>query len=658
MKLFDAYKQYIIKNPKEAAYKPTSGKYDGKKLYEIVNNLDKTGLDYNREELQKVVDFWEISNYFHGLMNELYQRIKKNFNNFNMRGEDIKEFFIAILNREYRLVCIKMREAAKQQPKGTYLYQDITNPQIQLSSGKFNTMAVLEASTETVNMICNSLRFYLKDELRNENADPNMFAANVLHIYEMADIYVTFKHSYDDILYNGGFIKIEQEKKVFYFDYDSHYELRLLKAGNMMFGERMSLIYSKYHLEGKKLKFGKYVTNYRIKRTKLQEGRVTLEFGQGNPKTHRELVIEMEAAIDSFYEYLDINVKLAKLNDIMLVEALAVWTALRYICCETLERIDSDATSMYTIKDMDFIPRLYKKEHLIEYVEKLTGINKKKVKNTLESFEADNNHYNDIWTSPLILNGGYYSVPFYPIINYMPYNVIDTLLERGGYDLDERGKNFEKYIYQCIMREKHKYHIICSPSKYFGTKEEGEEIDLMVVLKNLVIIGEAKCIRYSMNPQDYYNAWTRLKNGAKQAKKKVLFVEKHPDLFKELGEIRGKKVLPIVITNYPTFVGFEHDGVYVIDSFSFISYLNNGCMAMWELSKTANSIIQAQPFYRNEDEYSANFEKYLQKNPLKEMYVSKVVVEDIPLLPQINPWKCQAKSAQYKGHPGFDINNV
>ena len=80
-------------------------------------------------------------------------------------------------------------------------------------------------------------------------------------------------------------------------------------------------------------------------------------------------------------------------------------------------------------------------------------------------------------------------------------------------------------------------------------------------------------------------------------------------------------------------------------------------MAMRELSKTANSIIQVQPFYRNEDEYSANFEKYLQKNPLKEMYMSKVVVEDIPLLPQINPWKCQAKSAQYKGHPGFDISN-
>ena len=134
-------------------------------------------------------------------------------------------------------------------------------------------------------------------------------------------------------------------------------------------------------------------------------------------------------------------------------------------------------------------------------------------------------------------------------------------------------------------------------------------------------------------------------------------MEKHPELFEELGDIREKRVLPIVVTNYPTFVGFEHDGVYVIDSFSFISYLNAGYMTMRELSKTDNPIRQIHQFYHNEAEYSANFEKYIQKNPVKEMYMSKVVVEDIPLLPQIDPWKCRAKSAVYKGHPGFDISN-
>lgn len=658
MKLFDAFKQYIVNHPKVAAYKPTCDKYDGEKLLEVLKKLKPSEVDFNKDEQDKVGDFSEISDYFHGMVNEIYVRIKKDFNDFNMKGKDIMEFFIADLNREYRVLHVKMREAARQLSKGTYLYQDMINPKVQLPTGEYvDARAALEASAEAINMICNYLRFFLEEEFKNEKADPRLFAANVLRIYRMADVYVTFKHSYDDILYNGGFIKIEREKKLFTFDYDNYYELRLLKVGNMMFSERMMHVNNKYRLEGKKLEFGKYVANYRIKRVKLQEGCVTLDFGQGDPKVHREITIEMEAAIESFYEYLDINVKLENLGCILLAEALAVWTALRYICCETFERINSDEKSMFTKEDWNIVPRKFKKEELIGYIEKLTGIKRNKVKSVLETFEADWSQYNDIWTSPLILNGEYYSVPFFPIINCVPYNVIDTLLERGGYSLDERGKVFEKYIHKRIMNEKHDYSVNCATSRHYGTDDDGEEIDLIVVLRDLVILCEAKCIHYSMDPQDYHNAWTRLTDGAEQAKKKASFVENHLELFEELGNIRGKRVLPIVVTNYPTFIGFEHDGVYVTDSFSFISYLNAGYMTMRELSMTDNPIRHIRQFYHNEAEYSANFEKYIQKNPVKEMYLSKVLVEDIPLLPQIDPWKCQAKSAVYKGHPGFDISN-
>lgn len=38
MKLFDAFKQYIVKHPKVAAYKPTSADYDRDKLFAIVKN--------------------------------------------------------------------------------------------------------------------------------------------------------------------------------------------------------------------------------------------------------------------------------------------------------------------------------------------------------------------------------------------------------------------------------------------------------------------------------------------------------------------------------------------------------------------------------------------------------------------------------------------
>lgn len=424
-----------------------------------------------------------------------------------------------------------------------------------------------------------------------------------------------------------------------------------------MFGERMMHVYSQYRFEGKKTVFDRYVTSYRIKpRVKVQNGCVSLEFGQGNPKVYREFLIEMAAAVEAFYEFLDVDVQLDNLRGVKLVEALAIWTALRYCCFETFVHVNCDVT-MFTKEQMGVIPRMFKKENLKDYIVKLTGIKNNKVKIVLESFEVDWTHFNDIWSSPLLMSGDCYCIPFYPVVNCVPYNVIDYLLERGGYDLDDRGTVFEKYIYQRIIEVKHGYGVTCVSSKYYGEKPDGEEIDLIVALKNLVIVAEAKCIHYSMEPQDYHNAWSRLSEGAEQAKRKTEFMKTHPELFGEIGGFDGKKLLPIVVTNYPTYTGFDHEGIYVIDSHSFIAYINSGYMTMRELSATNNPIISAKAFYNNEDEYSANFERYLKNNPVKDLYMPKIVVKDMTQLPFIDPWKCTAKTAVYKGNPRFDISN-
>jgi hypothetical protein len=658
MKLFDAFKQYIVTHPKVAAYKPSSDKYDSEKLLDILKELAPDELDFTEEEKDKVVDFVEISDSFHKMADNFYNKVKSGFDDFNMKGENIVEYLIASLNREYRVVWNKMQEAMYSQPNGTYLFQDMTNTRLQLPDGSMvETRAALEASTDAINLVCNYLRFYLNDDFKNDQANPERFALNVLSLYQMADMFVTFKHTYDDILYNGGFVKIDREKQTLTFDYGSHYNLKLLKVGNMMFGERIMHVNSRYRFEGKTTGFEKYITNTRIKpRVKVQDGRVALEFGQGNPKELRKFYMEMEAAIEAFYEFLDMDVVLRKLSDVRLAEALAVWTALRYVCFMTFVNVNCDVT-MFTKEQMGVIPRLFKKEDLIDYIFRLTRIKYGKVKVVVESFEVDWKHFNDIWCSPLYAIGDSYSIPFFPVINSVPYNIIDHLLDRGGCDLDERGKIFEKYLHQRITGVNHRYPVTCFPSKYYGEKPDGEEIDLIVVLKKLVIVAEVKCIHYSMEPQEYYNAWSRLSEGAEQAKRKTEFIVAHPELFGELGEMSGKQLLPIVVTNYPTYTGFEQKGVYVIDSHSFMSYLCSGYMTERVLSATDNPIVDARFFYTNEDEYSTNFEQYLKKNPVKELYMPKIVVEDITQLPSINPWKCRVKSAVYKGNPGFDISN-
>ncbi|MBQ7072873.1 MAG: hypothetical protein IJM89_05850 [Bacteroidales bacterium] len=658
MNLFDAFKQFIINHSKEVAYKPGSDKYDSDKLTAVLKELDFNNIIVSKDDVNKVKDFIEISDYFHAVMEDVYSYIKKDFDDFNMNGESIIQFFIAYLNREYKIIINKTHEQVKNHSKGTYLFQDMVNPKLQLPNGAYvDSRAALEGATDAINLICNYLRFFLKQDFKNEKASPERFAANVLRVFQIANVYVTFKHSYDDMLYNGGFVKIEREKKVFTFDYDNHYHLKLLRAGNMMFSERVFHVNNKFKAEKKTTVLSKYVSLYRINpNIQLKDGCVMLECIHGEAQLHHEIAVETAAAIVSFYDYLDLNMTLNKMRNVLLVEALAVLNALRYVCCEAFERLDCDV-SMFTKEQMDCIPRLFKKSDLISIIEKLTGINSNIVKIVLEVFEVDWKHYNNIWTSPLIVVDDYYCVPFFPIINCVPYNVIDYLLLSGGCDLDERGDDFEKYIYKSITEVKHLYSIDCLPSKYYGNLNDGEEIDLIVVLKNLVIVVEAKCIHYSMEPQDYHNAWERLKEGAKQASRKATFVESHPELFEMEGALRKKRFLPVVVTNYPTFTGFDYNGVFIIDSHSFIAYLNSGDMVMKELSSSMSPIRSDILFYKTEDEYSSNFEFYLKNNPIKEIYMSKIDVENLELMPTINPWKCYGKSAVYRGDPGFDIQN-
>lgn len=174
-------------------------------------------------------------------------------------------------------------------------------------------------------------------------------------------------------------------------------------------------------------------------------------------------------------------------------------------------------------------------------------------------------------------------------------------------------------------------------------------------MKNVVLVGDAKCIHYSVEPINYAEAWGRLKEGCEQAKRKAEFVRQHPEYFKELGNYSGKRFLPFVVTNYPTFVGFEHEGVYVVDSHSLFAYLQCGIMSMREMGINDEPIRGIRMLYHNEDEFSNNIEDFFLKNPIKEEFLKRIEVVEIPLANNEDSWKVLSKSAQVKNNPQFNI---
>lgn len=176
-------------------------------------------------------------------------------------------------------------------------------------------------------------------------------------------------------------------------------------------------------------------------------------------------------------------------------------------------------------------------------------------------------------------------------------------------------------------------------------------------MKNAVLVADAKCIHYSVEPINYREAWGRLEEGCEQAICKSEFVRKHPEYFSSLGDISNKRIVPFVITNYPTFTGFSHKGVYVIDSHSFLAYMQGRYVKMRKLGLNGDSVFKARRLYMNEDQYSDNFESYLQRNPIKEIFRKRIYIRDLPLMPDgASTYKMLSKSAEVVNDPQFNIS--
>ena len=196
-------------------------------------------------------------------------------------------------------------------------------------------------------------------------------------------------------------MKVDMKACTIAFDDEDYRNEKLEALGQVIMGDRVLHVRGLNREKGKKSALERYLKCYRVKRMKVKDGNVTLEFGQGTPRRHKEFLREMQAAIDAYYEFLDIEMKLEGLNGISLAEVLGVWVALQCICFEITEQCKLKPRMIYTKEEMGDLPRKIKVADLEDYLVKLTGLKTGNVRLVLKALEVDWTKYNYIWTSPL-----------------------------------------------------------------------------------------------------------------------------------------------------------------------------------------------------------------------------------------------------------------
>ena len=366
---FEAYKKYIIKHPKKLEYKPTNcEKFQEKALYDICKKID-TAIPYTEEDITAIQDFVQISSYIHRLYAELYQRIRDNYLHLNLKGCDIAEYIVAGLNREYKVIYNKRVTVLNKVEKGTYFLYDMMNFKLQSpvpEVGLIDARACLESATDSTSLLLNYLRYFLDKDFVSEDFKAEEFAGRIKNSMQISQMAVTLKHSYDDILCNGGFVQFDNVNKLIVFDYENHNNLKLLLAGDMMFSERRLQVMNHIREGSVVPRLFKYVTNYRIKRAKINNGSITLDFGQGNPKDYKQIVSDMQSAVDSYYEFLVGNTILPNLANCTIDEVISVWCAIQYIASYISTNINYDI-SIQTKEDYFTVPSKILKNDLLSH---------------------------------------------------------------------------------------------------------------------------------------------------------------------------------------------------------------------------------------------------------------------------------------------------
>ena len=349
-----------------------------------------------------------------------------------------------------------------------------------------------------------------------------------------------------------------------------------------------------------------------------------------------------------------------KMKNITVNDALCIFTVLQYIARYFVEYGNCEF-SISKQSDFDKIPVFIGKQHLIDSITQMTKFTKSKVETILHAVEASWEKPNNIWRHPLYPCDQDYALIFYPLAFAVPYVIIDSFLEQGGLNMDERGYQFESYLYKRLLEtsQNKEFFIQIIPSrKYERNVGDFEEIDLIVNLKEIVILCEVKCIKYPLEPYDHSNYYSVLQKGCRQIKRKAKYAAENPKVFaKHIGDYSKKEIVPVVITNFPLYTNIQIDDVYITDSHSFLSYFATGLITMRSAGKEGDTIKAAQLIYKNVDEFSSKFTEFIKQNPIVSKLMNTIEISELVHPELADGTKFYIKYARVKSNPKYNIVN-
>lgn len=252
-----------------------------------------------------------------------------------------------------------------------------------------------------------------------------------------------------------------------------------------------------------------------------------------------------------------------------------------------------------------------------------------------------------LWAAPLvpIPSSDAYALALPVSANSNPPRKVEMWLEKGGLDdtslKQHRGDTFESEyraaVRASIARNPAFSSVRCAEREIKATSDFGEQIDLLIRLGDILIVGEVKCWLFPAEPFERFQYFGKLKSAANQVARKAVAIRSRPDVAAKAldldeNEVAALRTVPIIVTNQGFGFSFEVEGCRVVEADFLTRYLGSGGLISGTSidTKTGLMVPIHLTLYETEKQAADRFEATMARPTVLYRFVDRIDITFTP----------------------------